>query len=121
MAKNENVIVIGKERSHSKVMWIFTGILLFIAIYVPFFGANLRYQTNIVLKLVFNYIGTICLTFGPLLIAYAIIKVLISKKISIGAIFFGVLLLWIGCFLTDITYDFMGMILGGNKPSKGYI
>lgn len=118
MAKN--VIILEKERNHSKLAWIFAGILGFVAIYVPFFGTNLRYQTGTVLKLIFNSIGTICLTFGPLLIAYGVIKIVFTKKLSVGSIFFGVLLLWIGCFLTDSTFDFMGMILGRKSQPIGY-
>ena len=119
MAKN--AIILEKVRNHNKVAWIFAGILGFVAIYIPFFGADLRYQTGTVLKLVFNSIGTVCLTFGPLLIAFGVIKIVFTKKLSIGSIFFGELLLWIGCFLTDTTFDFMGMIIGRKNPSKGYI
>ena len=120
MTKHENVIVIYKEKRHSKIAWIFAGILLFIAVYVPFFGTDLRYQTGTVLKLIFNYIGTVCLVFGPLLIAFSVIRLLLSKRFSLGAMFFGVLLLWIGCFLTDTTYDFMGLLIGRKNPSQGY-
>jgi hypothetical protein len=121
MTKHENVIVIYKEkRKYSKIAWIFAGILLFVAIYVPFFGTDLRYQTRTVLKLTFNYLGTVCLIFGPLLIAYAVVKVILSKRLSLGVLFFGVLLLWIGCFLTDTTYDFMGLLIGRKSPPQGY-
>ncbi|MFX0058436.1 MAG: hypothetical protein ACFE85_10900 [Candidatus Hodarchaeota archaeon] len=54
------------------------------------------------------------------MIAYSVIKAVISKRFSIGAMFFGVLLLWIGCFLTDTTFDFMGMLIGREHPPQGY-
>ena len=91
----------------------------FVAIYVPFFGSNLRYMTSATFKLIFNYVGNFCLILGGVLLAINILKVL-GKTIDIKSISVSVLLLWIGAFLTGASFEIMGFLFGGSQPPQGY-
>ncbi len=121
MAKNTNQIVIiqEKRRKPNKVFLVFLGILGFVAIIVPFFGSNLRYMTSTTFRLIFSYLGNFCLIIGGALLAINILKVF-GKKIDIKGFLVSVLLLWIGCFLTGVSFEIMGFIIGGSQPPQGY-
>jgi len=121
MAKNTNQIVIiqEKRRKPNKAFLVFLGILGFVAIYVPFFGSNLRFMTGTAFKLVFNYLGNFCLILGGALLAINIKKSLV-KTIDIKGFTISVLFLWIGAFLTGAPFEIMGFLIGGNQPVQGY-
>jgi peptidoglycan/LPS O-acetylase OafA/YrhL len=114
------VIYIQKKRSPNKVFLAFIGILVFIAIYVPFFGSNLQYQTGTIFKYIFNTIGTLFLVLGGASLAFNILRVLGNKKIHIGGFIVSILLLWIGAFLTGTSFTIMGFLIGGDRPPIGY-
>jgi len=120
MAKNSNqFIIIQKKRKSNKVFLAFLGILGFVAIYVPFFGSNLRYMTGTTFNLIFTFAGNFCLIVGGALLAINILKVF-GKKIDIKGFTVSVLLLWIGAFLTGAPFEIMGFLFGGNQPPQGY-
>jgi len=120
MAKNNNqLIIIQKKRKSNKVFLAFLGILGFVAIYVPFFGSNLRYMTGTTFNLIFTYAGNFCLIVGGALLAINILKVF-GKKIDIKGFTVSVLLLWIGAFLTGAPFEIMGFLFGGSQPPQGY-
>lgn len=121
MAKNTHQIVIiqEKRRKPNKAFLVFLGILGFVAIIVPFFGSNLRYMTSTTFRLIFSYLGNFCLIIGGALLAINILKVF-GKKIDIKGFLVSVLLLWIGCFLTGMSFEIMGFIIGGSQPPQGY-
>ena len=108
-----------KRRSPSKVFLAFLGILVFIAVYVPFFGSNLQYQTGTAFKYIFNMIGNLFLILGGASLIINILKVF-GKRISIGGFTISILLLWIGAFLTGTSFTIMGFLIGGNRPPIGY-
>jgi hypothetical protein len=121
MAKNTDNIVISieKKRKPNKVFLVFLGILGFVAIYVPFFGSNLRYTTGTIFNLIFTYLGNFCLIVGGALLAINILKVF-GKKIDIKGFSVSILLLWIGCFLTGVSFEIMGILFGETQPSQGF-
>ncbi|MCK4381938.1 MAG: hypothetical protein KAW66_01465 [Candidatus Lokiarchaeota archaeon] len=120
MAKNSNqFIIIQKRRKSNRVFLAFLGILGFVAIYVPFFGSNLRYMTGTAFKLIFTNVGNFCLIVGGALLAINILKVF-GKKIDIKGFLVSVLLLWIGAFLTGAPFEIMGFLFGGSQPPQGY-
>ena len=120
MAKNsDQLIIIQKRRKSNKVFLAFLGILGFIAIYMPFFGSNLRYMTGTTFRLIFTYVGNFCLTLGGALLAINILKIFV-RKIDIKGLSVSVLLLWIGAFLTGTPFEFMGFVFGGSQPPQGY-
>lgn len=120
MAKNSNqFIIIQKRRKSNRVFLAFFGILGFVAIYVPFFGSNLRYMTGTAFKLIFTNVGNFCLIVGGALLAINILKVF-GKKIDIKGFLVSVLLLWIGAFLTGAPFEIMGFLFGGSQSPQGY-
>ena len=120
MAKNSNqFIIVQKKRKSNKVFLAFLGILGFVAIYVPFFGSNLRYMTGTIFNLIFTYAGNFCLIVGGALLAINILKVF-GKKIDVKGFSVSVLLLWIGAFLTGAPFEIMGFLFGGSQPPQGY-
>ena len=120
MAKNSNqFIIIQKKRKSNKVFLAFLGILGFVAIYVPFFGSNLRYMTGTTFNLIFTFAGNFCLIVGGALLAINILKVF-GKKIDIKGFTVSVLLLWIGAFLTGAPFEIMGFLFGGSQTPQGY-
>ena len=120
MAKNKNqMIILYKKRKSNKFIIVFLSILGFVAIYVPFFGSNLRYMTGTTFKMVFNYLGSFCMIIGGVMLAITIAKV-IGGKIDIEGMLVSVLLLWIGAFLTGVPFEIMGFIFGGTQPAQGY-
>ena len=100
--RNDYVILEGKSRGGKWIYWIFFAILAFIAIYIPFFGTNLRYQTSYLFSKVFNIIGTLSLTIGCLMVFFGFAGIFIGGKNWIKSLFLGGLLLWIGCWCLGI-------------------
>ena len=120
MAKNNNqIVILQKKRKPNKVFLVFLGILGFVAIYVPFFGSNLRYMTGTAFKLIFNYLGNFCLILGGALLAINVLRV-IGGKVYVKGFTVSVLFLWIGAFLTGVPFEIMGFLIGGNQPNQGY-
>ena len=120
MARNSNQsIIIQKRRKSNRVFLAFLGILGFVAIYVPFFGSNLRYMTGTAFKLIFTNVGNFCLIVGCTLFVINILKIFYGQ-FKVKGLFMSALLLWIGAFLTGVPFEFMGIIFGGNQPPQGY-
>jgi len=120
MAKESSqFIIIQKKRKSNRVFLAFLGILGFVAIFVPFFGSNLRYMTGTTFRLIFDYVGNFCLTVGGALFLINILKIF-YRKFSVKGLLASGLLLWIGAFLTGASFEFMGIIFGGNQPPQGY-
>ncbi|NVM17011.1 MAG: hypothetical protein HWN80_04795 [Candidatus Lokiarchaeota archaeon] len=120
MAKENNqYIIIQKKRKSNKIFLIFLGILGFVAIFVPFFGSNLRYMTGNTFKLIFNYLGNFCMILGGALLVINVLRV-IGGKIYVKGFTVSILFLWIGAFLTGVPFEIMGFLIGGNQPIQGY-
>jgi len=120
MARNSNQsIIIQKRRKSNRVFLAFLGILGFVAIYVPFFGSNLRYMTGTAFKLIFTNVGNFCLIVGGTLFVINILKIFYGQ-FKVKGLLMSALLLWIGAFLTGVPFEFMGIIFGGNQPPQGY-
>jgi len=113
------VIYTKKEKRSNKIFLAFLGILGFIAVYIPFFGSNLQYQTGTIFKLIFNTIGTLFLVLGFTSLIINILLILL-KKINISGFITSALLLWIGAFLTGTSFEIFGFLMGGNRPTIGY-
>ena len=120
MAKNSNqLIIVQKRRKSNKVFLAFLGILGFVAIFVPFFGSNLRYLTGNAFNLIFTYAGNFCLIIGGTLFVISILKIFFGQ-FKVKSLVASGLLLWIGAFLTGAPFEFMGILFGGSQPPQGY-
>lgn len=120
MAKNsDGIIILRKQRKANRTFLVFLGILGFVAVIAPFFGSNLRYLTGSLFKTIFVSVGQICLTIGGALLAIGLLKIFF-KRFSVKAFLYAALLLWIGAFLTGVSFDILGLEFGGNPPPQGY-
>ncbi|TXT61006.1 MAG: membrane protein of unknown function [Promethearchaeota archaeon] len=118
----EYYIVDGKSGSGKRyAKYILYGILAFLAIYFPFFGgAQLRFQLSQVFRLIFDTIGMLCVFGGVIFILLGILG-LFGRRLAIGKLVIGVLLLWIGCWMTGIAFSLLGVDFGGSSASlQGY-
>ena len=101
MADNDTYVVIkDKKKSNNLALFILFGIIAFIAIYFPLFGGNLRFATGNAISFVFNEIGTICLTFGTLMMVWGFCLVVSTKSTRyVGMMVVGFILVYLGGFL----------------------
>jgi len=101
MADNDTYVVIkDKKKNNNLALLVLFGILFFIVIYFPLFGSTLRFSTGNILSSVFNGIGTICVTFGGLLMAWGFCLVVSCKSTRyVGMMVIGFILMYVGGFL----------------------
>jgi len=119
--KNERIIIVGGKRRSHKLQWIFMGILLFLVVLVPIYGTTLRYNVSITLRATFSAFGELCLTFGGVLTALSVVFSIVSRgKFYLKSFIFGIVLLWIGAFLTESQFSLFGYLFGGINPDPGY-
>jgi len=118
--KGNGIIIYSQKKKKPKTAFLaFLGILGFIAVYVPFFGSNLQYQTGTIFKFIFNTIGTLFLVLGFTSLIISILKIFM-RKVSIGGFIISILLLWIGAFLTGTSFMVMDFLIGIDSPTIGY-
>ena len=121
MNKNDNIIILYGKRHSRKVHWIFIAIVLFIAIFMPIYGTTLRYEVSSILRFTFSAIGELCLSLGAVITGLSVIFSITSrKKFYLKSFIFGIVLLWIGAFMTDAQFSFFGYLFGANNPLQGY-
>jgi hypothetical protein len=109
----------GQSKRYAKI--VFMGILVFLAIYFPFFGYNMRYQLGEMLRRLFDFIGFVCLGMGAINIAVGAIGLFRGRTGGAFSLVIGALLLWIGCWLTGIVINIFGFDFGGSTVSNpGY-
>ena len=120
MGRNSNqIVIVQKRRKSNRTFLVFIGILLFIAIFVPFFGSNLRYTTGSAFRTIFTYVGSFCMTLGGAIFTISILQIFF-RRLKVKSLLLSALLLWIGAFLTGVPFDIMGIMVGGGQPAQGY-
>ena len=120
MNKNDNVIILDRKKHSRKVHWIFFGIILIIAVFIPIYGTTWRYDISITLRLLFSTIGDISLTVGFAITLLSVVFFFFSHKFHLKSFIFGIVLLWIGAFMADAQFSFFGYLFGANTPPQGY-
>jgi hypothetical protein len=117
----EIYFVDSKSQGKKYAKYIYYAIIAFLAIYMPFFGGSaLRYQLGEIFQMIFNTIGMLCMFGGIILILLGILG-LFGRTLEIGKIVVGGLLLWIGCWMTGIPFNFFGVNFGSSTASsQGY-
>ena len=106
------------EKKSKSILWLFFGIIGFICIYFPFYGATLRYQTSSTLSRILVTTGTIMGTIGILMIVFGILGLFLGNKMkAIMLLLMGVIVLYITSLLL-----LPGTISSssGGPSSKGY-
>ena len=119
MAKNDDFIIINKKKGGSSILWVFFGIIVFLAIYFPLFGGNLRYTTGSFFSGIFKTAGNVCCTLGILLLAWGFLTLICTRSFkAISIMLFGFFLLMLGNFLLEP--GTFGVISDGKVVPKGY-
>lgn len=119
MAKNDDFIIINKKKGNNSILWFFFGIIGFILIYFPFFGSNLRYTTGTWFSNVFRLIGSVCYTFGVLLIVWGFLILICTRSFkAVSIMLVGFFLILIGSFWLDP--GTFGIFTNGKVVPKGY-
>jgi len=108
-----------EEKKSNSVLWVFFGIIGFIAIYYPLFGGNLRYTTGAFFSNIFHTIGIVCCTLGVLIIVWGFLILICTKSMkAISLMLFGFVLILIGSFWLEP--GTMGTITHGEAVPRGY-
>lgn len=108
------------KKGRNMPVLVITGVLFFILIFFPFYGITLRYQVGSIFRIIFDFIGRICLFFGALLLIISIVGMFLHH-ISWKMFMSGVFLLWAGCWLTGAMVNLFGIHIGdANRGSGGY-
>ena len=120
--KQDSFIVIGMEKKDKTKFfyYIFFAIIVFVCIYMPFFGMNLRYQTESFLRTAFEICGVWILTIGGIMTALGFIGIFVNMKGCMKMLIFGGLMLWIGSWLTGAPFTAFDIFFsGGSGGSPG--
>ena len=119
VAKSDgNLIIIERGKKTKPVFWIFFGILGFIALYIPFYGQNIRYRTSTYLSGSLTYIGNILVQIGVFFLIWGLTSLVCTKSFrSLKPMVVVFLLLYIGMWFISPN---IGAGFGPSTTSKGY-
>ena len=101
------------------MMTIIFGILIFVFVFFPFFGLNLRYHIGGTLSIIIDGIGSFCLIIGGIYMIVAVFGIFIKSDKWIKKVIIGTTLLWVGCWCTGAVLDFFGILIGQSTSSGG--
>ena len=119
MKKNEYVIV-GNYRSNKRLtLLFFVGILVFVLFFFPFFAVTWRYKVGKGISLIFDTIGMICLMVGALFTLIGVMGIFTKGYGLADKLITGIILLYIGCWLTGTVLEFFGVEIGRSGSSDG--
>ena len=107
-------------RRTGKLTYLVIGMVLFILIFMPIYGTTLRYYIGTSFRLVFDYLGNVFQVVGLLTLIIVGIKLLFYRQISFGGMAIGLLLLYMGAFLTGGTVVIFGMTLYQPTNTPGF-
>ena len=100
----------GRRRT-SRLTFFVIGMVLFLLVFMPFYGITLRYYIGTSFRLVFDYLGNVFQTVGGLILLIVGGGVILFRKIWYSGMTGGLLLLYMGAFLTGGTVIIFGMTL----------
>jgi hypothetical protein len=116
MGRNQDsFIVIGlKKKEKTKFFYyIFFAIIVFLCIYMPFFGMNLRFQTESFLRKAFEICGTWILTIGGIMALLGFIGIFAHVKGWATMLLIGGIMIWIGSWLTGAPFTAFDIFFSG--------
>ena len=112
----------GERRNSRTIVFIFLGIIVFIFVFFPFYGINLRYQVGSVFSKIFDTIGMICLLIGGVETAISVLGIFMGRSVNTKTFILGIVLLWVGCWCTGAVLNLFGFTIGdsGVSGNPGY-
>ena len=120
--KKQTYYLIGSKGGTSRWIYItFFCIIAFSLVFFPFYAVNLRYQIGYIFRQILDGIGWISLTLGSLLTALSILSLFTGgRSMRTSTLIVGIVLLWIGCWVTGSVFNLFGMTIGNERASGGY-
>ena len=109
-----------RNRRTNKLTFFVIGIVLFIVVFMPFYGTTLRYYIGTSFRLVFDYLGNVFQTVGFVVLVIVLMQLILYHKISPGGMILGLLLLYMGAFLTGGTVVILGQTLYQPISTPGF-
>jgi len=109
----------GRGRT-SKFTFFVIGMILFILVFMPFYGITLRYYIGTSFRLVIDYLGNIFQTVGELTLIIVLLQLFFFRKIWFNGMVLGFLLLYMGAFLTGGTLVLLGATLYQPTSTPGF-
>lgn len=122
MKRKQTYYLIGSSgRSRRWIYLVFFGILAFILVFFPFYAVNMRYQVGYIFQQIVDGIGYFSLTVGTLLTTISIVSLFIGgRHMNTRWLIIGVVLLWIGCWVTGSVFSLFNVTIGNERPPAGY-
>ncbi|MFW9894839.1 MAG: hypothetical protein ACFFD7_03460 [Candidatus Thorarchaeota archaeon] len=120
--KKEKYYLIGYQTKPSRwIYFTFFFLIVFILVFFPFYGMNLRYQIGYILNRIFDMIGWASLFIGAIMVLISILGIFMGgRSLRIHYLIIGVVLLWVGCWCTGVVVDIFGLTIGNERASGGY-
>ena len=109
----------GRRRTSRLTIFVI-GITLILLVFMPFYGITLRYYIGTSFRLVFDYLGNVFQTIGGFTLLIVGAKVIFSRKVWYGGMVAGLILLYMGAFLTGGTVVIFGMTLYQPGTTPGF-
>jgi len=107
-----------KRSAGNYIFWFFFGVIIIIAIYLPFFAPNLRFQLGTFLSQLFELIGKLSIFFGVLFFIWGIAGLFCGRSFrAVRLLILGILMIWIGSFFVAPT---VGIGLHREEIPRGY-
>lgn len=112
-----NIYVLKKKKSRA---WLPIFIIIAVVIVMPIYGTALRYQVSISIRLICDYLGNIFQYCGWFILGFMLLKATFGRRIDIKGITIGILLLYVGAFLTGGSVSFLGITIYEPVSSPGF-
>jgi len=109
----------GRRRT-GRLTYFVIGMVLFIVVFMPIYGTTLRYFIGTSFRLVFDYLGNVFQSVGIVVLVIVFMQLLVYHKISPGGMIIGLILLYMGAFLTGGTLVMFGQTLYQPTNTPGY-
>jgi len=104
------VIIKDKKKNSNWMFLVLFGIVLFLTVYFPFFGSNLRYKFSVYFTLIFITIGTLLVFLGLISILCGILSFMFRSPLK------GFSYLILGTVLLAFSGYFFGFTSIGTGP-----
>ena len=109
-----------RGRGTNKLTFFVIGMVLFIVVFMPIYGTTLRYYIGTSFRLVFDYLGNVFQLIGFLILLIVGAKLMYYKKFSFSGMIIGILLLYMGAFLTGGTLVLLGATVYQPTNTPGF-
>ena len=107
------------KRKKRNVMLPIIILIVIVTIIMPIYGTTLRYQVSVSIRLVCDYLGNIFQQFGWLFLMITAIQAFFGK-VKLKWMITGILLLYVGAFLTGGTVTILGMTIYEPISNPGF-